>query len=155
MVIERGKHGKKDTYYVIPEGAPVIFKDSKGNELTRYVSNLVQKRYVLIPHWPLPNRVGDFSERYRPRRQRPVIIEDSRGREIARCGTAFEPWREVLFDQLVGITDWDTTTNHPLITRIDDATAPRKATAVGAEDMNTIVILGKFIPLYTCHYVAY
>ncbi|KAI0091964.1 hypothetical protein BDY19DRAFT_570360 [Irpex rosettiformis] len=63
VVVERGRHGKKDTYYVIPGGAPVIFEDDKGNELTR---------------------VGDFSGRYRPQRQRPVIIEDSRGREIGR-----------------------------------------------------------------------
>ncbi|KAI0758280.1 hypothetical protein BC629DRAFT_1726671 [Irpex lacteus] len=62
VVVERGRHGKKDTYYVIPGGAPVIFEDAKGNE------------------------VGDFTGRYRPRRQRPVIIEDSHGREIGRLG---------------------------------------------------------------------
>ena len=64
VVIERGRHGKKDTYYVIPEGAPVIFKDSKGNELTRYVCNLAQKRYVLIPHyligWEISRKATDL-----------------------------------------------------------------------------------------------
>ncbi|KAI0698928.1 hypothetical protein BC835DRAFT_1412939 [Cytidiella melzeri] len=65
VVVERGRHGKKDTYYIIPGGAPVIFEDDKGNELTR---------------------VGDFTGRYRPRPQRPVIIEDSRGQEIGRLG---------------------------------------------------------------------
>ena len=32
------RHGKQDTYYVIPGGAPVIFEDDQGNELTRLVS---------------------------------------------------------------------------------------------------------------------
>lgn len=65
IVVERGRNGKKDTYYVIPGGAPVVFEDEEGNELTR---------------------VGDFSGRYKPRRQRPVIIEDENGREIGRLG---------------------------------------------------------------------
>ncbi|GJE84708.1 hypothetical protein PsYK624_007840 [Phanerochaete sordida] len=65
VVVERGRNGKKDTYYVIPGGAPVIFEDDHGHELTR---------------------VGDFSGRYKPRRQRPVIIEDEQGREIGRLG---------------------------------------------------------------------
>ena len=40
VVVERGRHGKEDTYYVIPGGAPVIFEDAHGNELTRYVGLL-------------------------------------------------------------------------------------------------------------------
>lgn len=35
VVVERGRHGKPDTYYVIPGGAPVIFEDQHGKELTR------------------------------------------------------------------------------------------------------------------------
>ncbi|CDO74076.1 hypothetical protein BN946_scf185043.g126 [Trametes cinnabarina] len=35
VVVEHGKHGKKDKYYIIPGGAPVIFEDENGNELTR------------------------------------------------------------------------------------------------------------------------
>lgn len=35
VVVEHGRNGK-DTYYVIPGGAPVIFEDEDGNELTRY-----------------------------------------------------------------------------------------------------------------------
>ena len=35
VVVEHGKNGKKDTYYIIPGGAPVIFEDEDGNELTR------------------------------------------------------------------------------------------------------------------------
>ncbi|KIP10643.1 hypothetical protein PHLGIDRAFT_125351 [Phlebiopsis gigantea 11061_1 CR5-6] len=65
VVVERGRNGKKDTYYVIPGGAPVVFEDDEGRELTR---------------------VGDFSGRYKPRRQRPVIIEDENGHEIGRLG---------------------------------------------------------------------
>jgi len=65
VVVERGRNGKKDTYYVVPGGQPAIFEDQHGNELTR---------------------VGDFSGRYRPRPQRPVIIEDEQGREIYRTG---------------------------------------------------------------------
>ncbi|KAF7795861.1 hypothetical protein EIP86_007028 [Pleurotus ostreatoroseus] len=65
VVVERGRNGKPDTYYVIPGGAPVVFEDQQGNELTR---------------------VGDFSGRYRPRKQRPVIIEDEHGREVGRLG---------------------------------------------------------------------
>lgn len=38
VVVEHGKHGKKDKYYIIPGGAPVIFEDEDGNELTRYVA---------------------------------------------------------------------------------------------------------------------
>lgn len=41
VVVEHGKNGKKDKYYIIPGGAPVIFEDEDGNELTRYVHNLV------------------------------------------------------------------------------------------------------------------
>ena len=37
MVVEHGKNGKRDKYYIIPSGAPVIFEDEDGNELTRYV----------------------------------------------------------------------------------------------------------------------
>ena len=37
VVVEHGKNGKKDKYYIIPGGAPVIFEDEDGNELTRYV----------------------------------------------------------------------------------------------------------------------
>ena len=37
VVVEHGKHGKKDKYYIIPSGAPVIFEDEDGHELTRYV----------------------------------------------------------------------------------------------------------------------
>ncbi|KAH9894239.1 hypothetical protein C8Q73DRAFT_508945 [Cubamyces lactineus] len=66
VVVEHGKHGKKDKYYIIPGGAPVIFEDEDGNELTR---------------------VGDFSGRYKPlRRPRPVIVQDQYGREICRAG---------------------------------------------------------------------
>ncbi|KAH9947268.1 hypothetical protein B0H21DRAFT_739606 [Amylocystis lapponica] len=65
LVVEHGKRGKKDTYYIIPGGAPVVFEDEDGNELTR---------------------VGDFSGRYRPRRPRPVIVQDQYGREICRAG---------------------------------------------------------------------
>ncbi|KAI0723418.1 hypothetical protein C8Q76DRAFT_394810 [Earliella scabrosa] len=66
VVVEHGKNGKKDKYYIIPGGAPVIFEDEDGNELTR---------------------VGDFSGRYRPpRRPRPVIVQDQYGREICRGG---------------------------------------------------------------------
>ncbi|RPD61959.1 hypothetical protein L226DRAFT_571345 [Lentinus tigrinus ALCF2SS1-7] len=66
VVVEHGKNGKKDKYYIIPSGAPVIFEDEDGNELTR---------------------VGDFSGRYRPlRRPRPVIVQDQYGREICRAG---------------------------------------------------------------------
>ncbi|KAL1946567.1 hypothetical protein VTO73DRAFT_14671 [Trametes versicolor] len=66
VVVEHGKHGKKDKYYIIPGGAPVIFEDEDGNELTR---------------------VGDFSGRYRPpRRPRPVIVQDQYGHEICRAG---------------------------------------------------------------------
>ncbi|KAI1792947.1 hypothetical protein LXA43DRAFT_972275 [Ganoderma leucocontextum] len=64
VVVEHGKNGKKDKYYIIPAGAPVIFEDENGNELTR---------------------VGDFSGQYRPpRRTRPVIVQDQYGREICR-----------------------------------------------------------------------
>lgn len=66
VVVEHGKNGKKDKYYIIPAGAPVIFEDENGNELTR---------------------VGDFSGHYRPpRRTRPVIVQDQYGREICRAG---------------------------------------------------------------------
>ncbi|KAI0366403.1 hypothetical protein BV20DRAFT_952253 [Pilatotrama ljubarskyi] len=66
VVVEHGKNGKKDKYYIIPGGAPVIFEDEDGNELTR---------------------VGDFSGRYKPpRRPRPVIVQDQYGREICRAG---------------------------------------------------------------------
>ncbi|KAI0079684.1 hypothetical protein K474DRAFT_554198 [Panus rudis PR-1116 ss-1] len=66
VVVDRGRHGKQDTYYVIPGGAPVIFQDEYGHELTR---------------------VGDFSGRYKPRPlSRPVIIQDENGREIYRMG---------------------------------------------------------------------
>ncbi|OBZ71796.1 hypothetical protein A0H81_08293 [Grifola frondosa] len=65
VVVEHGKNGKKDKYYIIPGGAPVIFEDEDGNELTR---------------------VGDFSGNYRPRRPRPVIVQDQYGREICRAG---------------------------------------------------------------------
>ncbi|RDX53103.1 hypothetical protein OH76DRAFT_69377 [Lentinus brumalis] len=66
VVVEHGKNGKKDKYYIIPGGAPVIFEDEDGNELTR---------------------VGDFSGRYKPpRRPRPVIVQDQYGREICRSG---------------------------------------------------------------------
>ncbi|KAI0352695.1 hypothetical protein OH77DRAFT_751333 [Trametes cingulata] len=66
VVVEHGKNGKKDKYYIIPGGAPVIFEDEDGNELTR---------------------VGDFSGRYKPpRRPRPVIVQDQFGREICRAG---------------------------------------------------------------------
>ncbi|PIL36739.1 hypothetical protein GSI_00428 [Ganoderma sinense ZZ0214-1] len=66
VVVEHGKNGKKDKYYIIPAGAPVIFEDESGNELTR---------------------VGDFSGHYRPpRRTRPVIVQDQYGREICRAG---------------------------------------------------------------------
>ena len=37
VVVEHGKNGKKDKYYIIPGGAPVIFEDENGQELTRYV----------------------------------------------------------------------------------------------------------------------
>ncbi|EJF62999.1 hypothetical protein DICSQDRAFT_126110 [Dichomitus squalens LYAD-421 SS1] len=64
VVVEYGKNGKKDKYYIIPAGAPVVFEDENGNELTR---------------------VGDFSGKYRPpRRPRPVIVQDQYGREICR-----------------------------------------------------------------------
>ncbi|TCD71283.1 hypothetical protein EIP91_011054 [Steccherinum ochraceum] len=64
VVVERGRHGKPDTYYVIPGGAPVIFEDETGRELTR---------------------VGDFSGKYRPRPpKRPVVIQDEYGREVYR-----------------------------------------------------------------------
>ncbi|KAJ3490324.1 hypothetical protein NLI96_g1544 [Meripilus lineatus] len=65
VVIEKGRHGKQDTYYVIPGGAPVIFEDQHGREITR---------------------VGDFSGQYRPEPPRPVIIEDNHGRELYRMG---------------------------------------------------------------------
>ncbi|KAI0829416.1 hypothetical protein BC628DRAFT_1417143 [Trametes gibbosa] len=66
VVVEHGKNGKKDKYYIIPGGAPVIFEDEDGNELTR---------------------VGDFSGHYRPpRRPRPVIVQDQYGNEICRGG---------------------------------------------------------------------
>jgi len=66
VVVERGRHGKPDTYYVIPGGAPVIFEDEHGKELTR---------------------VGDFSGRYKPQAlKRPVIIQDEYGREVYRMG---------------------------------------------------------------------
>ncbi|TBU40464.1 hypothetical protein BD309DRAFT_967453 [Dichomitus squalens] len=66
VVVEYGKNGKKDKYYIIPAGAPVVFEDENGNELTR---------------------VGDFSGKYRPpRRPRPVIVQDQYGREICRAG---------------------------------------------------------------------
>ncbi|KAI0637776.1 hypothetical protein C8Q77DRAFT_1153492 [Trametes polyzona] len=66
VVVEHGRHGKKDKYYIIPGGAPVIFEDERGNELTR---------------------VGDFSGRYKPpRRPRPVIVQDQYGNEICRAG---------------------------------------------------------------------
>ncbi|KAI9063359.1 hypothetical protein FKP32DRAFT_1611813 [Trametes sanguinea] len=66
VVVEHGKHGKRDKYYIIPGGAPVIFEDENGNELTR---------------------VGDFSGRYQPpSRPRPVIVQDQYGREICRAG---------------------------------------------------------------------
>ncbi|KAI0649987.1 hypothetical protein C8Q79DRAFT_902727 [Trametes meyenii] len=66
VVVEHGKNGKKDKYYIIPGGAPVIFEDENGNELTR---------------------VGDFSGRYRPpKRPRPVIVQDQYGQEICRAG---------------------------------------------------------------------
>ncbi|KAI0921893.1 hypothetical protein AcV5_000633 [Taiwanofungus camphoratus] len=65
VVVQRGVYGEKDTYYIIPGGAPVIFEDEDGNEITR---------------------VGDFSGNYRPQRPRPVIVQDERGREICRAG---------------------------------------------------------------------
>ncbi|KAL6299101.1 hypothetical protein BKA93DRAFT_830148 [Sparassis latifolia] len=65
VVVEHGRHGEKDTYYIIPDGAPVIFKDEDGNELTR---------------------LGDFSGNYKPAPIRPVIIQDQYGREICRAG---------------------------------------------------------------------
>ncbi|OCH93592.1 hypothetical protein OBBRIDRAFT_832525 [Obba rivulosa] len=65
VVVEKGRHGKKDTYYIIPGGVPVVFEDEEGNELTR---------------------VGDFSGNYRPTKPRPIIVEDSHGREIFRTG---------------------------------------------------------------------
>ena len=40
VVVERGRNGKKDTYYVIPGGAPVIFEDDDGRELTRYDTDI-------------------------------------------------------------------------------------------------------------------
>lgn len=65
VVVQRGEYGEKDTYYIIPGGAPVIFEDDDGNEITR---------------------VGDFSGNYRPRPQRPVIVQDEYGRELCRAG---------------------------------------------------------------------
>lgn len=35
VVVQRGVYGEKDTYYIIPGGAPVIFEDEDGNEITR------------------------------------------------------------------------------------------------------------------------
>lgn len=35
VVVQRGEYGEKDTYYIIPGGAPVIFEDDDGNEITR------------------------------------------------------------------------------------------------------------------------
>ncbi|KZT12715.1 uncharacterized protein LAESUDRAFT_12664 [Laetiporus sulphureus 93-53] len=64
IAVQRGGYGQKDTYYIIPGGAPVIFEDEEGNEITR---------------------VGDFSGNYRPpRNPRPVIVQDEYGREICR-----------------------------------------------------------------------
>ncbi|KAJ8501466.1 hypothetical protein ONZ51_g585 [Trametes cubensis] len=66
VVVEHGKHGKKDKYYIIPGGAPVIFEDEDGNELTR---------------------VGDFSGRYKPlRRPRPVIYHNAASFKLSRAG---------------------------------------------------------------------
>ncbi|CCM05646.1 uncharacterized protein FIBRA_07876 [Fibroporia radiculosa] len=65
VVVQRGRHGEKDTYYIIPGGAPVIFEDDNGNEITR---------------------VGDFSGNYIPQPTRPVIVQDEYGRELCRAG---------------------------------------------------------------------
>lgn len=82
VVVEHGKHGKKDKYYIIPGGAPVIFEDEDGNELTRYVA-LPDRREIRV--LTAPCSVGDFSGRYRPpRRPRPVIVQDQYGHEICR-----------------------------------------------------------------------
>ena len=86
VVVEHGKNGKKDKYYIIPAGAPVIFEDENGNELTRYVYPFFSKTAVNLN---FHRRVGDFSGRYKPpRRLRPVIVQDQYGREICRyvCG---------------------------------------------------------------------
>jgi len=54
-----------DTYYIIPAGTNVIFQDENGKELTR---------------------VGDFSgrRRSRPRREKPLIVQDEFGNELYR-----------------------------------------------------------------------
>ncbi|KZT24434.1 hypothetical protein NEOLEDRAFT_416005 [Neolentinus lepideus HHB14362 ss-1] len=52
-----------ETYYIIPNNKPVIFKDERGNEIAR---------------------VGDFSGRRRSRRKHPLIIQDEYGRELYR-----------------------------------------------------------------------
>ncbi|EPS95378.1 hypothetical protein FOMPIDRAFT_1043621 [Fomitopsis schrenkii] len=65
VVVQRGRYGDKDTYYIIPGGQPVVFEDEYGNEITR---------------------VGDFSGYYVPQPLHPVIVEDEFGREICRAG---------------------------------------------------------------------
>ena len=35
VVVDKGRHGEQDTLYVIPAGAPVIFEDQYGRELSR------------------------------------------------------------------------------------------------------------------------
>lgn len=64
IAIKHGRRGEKDKYWIVPSGTSVVFQDSDGNELTR---------------------VGDNNGRYRPLEQ-PMILEDSRGREIGRLG---------------------------------------------------------------------
>ena len=84
VVVERGRNGKPDTYYVIPGGAPVIFEDQHGKELTRSVkNNNTITTCETGTDWG-PYRVGDFTGRYHPKKQRPVIIEDEHGREVGR-----------------------------------------------------------------------
>lgn len=83
VVVEQGRRGKPDTYYVIPGGAPVIFEDEHGNELTRCVIIVLSTQtYTLTSYC---GRVGDFSGKYRYRApQRPVVIQDDQGNEIYR-----------------------------------------------------------------------
>lgn len=133
IVVEKGRHGKKDTYYVIPGGAPVIFEDDKGRELTRY-----DFRSCCYTHSLTVYRVGDFSGRYRPQQQRPVIIEDERGNEIGRL---------VGLGMLVGSRidkkhlGWDSTTNHRWITRT--ATGQMKTSMLGIGNTTISIDTGK------------
>lgn len=70
------------TYYIIPGGMRVIFRDEAGNEITRCVLSISRNLARLMSAFS----VGDFTPGGEKKRAAPIIVQDEDGKILYRHG---------------------------------------------------------------------